>query len=837
MATEVFRFVCARPAKKDIRAIGVREFPDFRRFQEGGNLQVGPGVAETGSSSAVATVPNRVYTDKISALDALLGPAPSKLEPGLITELDHTLVRQSIATAFLNEDLAKLIQKDDWQIDEEIVDYYLYNLWRAASDPLATGPQLTRHRQLYDLVRQAAEPSTGREGEEPFVLKGLVLGKSNDEVTRPRGTAGGTTGETTGGTTGGNTGTNTTHIVVEKLSLQTLSADDNDTQLKRIADLNEALSVLNSSAVLQFWKKDAKAQPGQSNFQLASSWTSLLSQQARTTVEAAGIASSQSLTWMSITLCYDTIIQAIKTTKAGIPPPKFKSGLYSVGMFNLEMNKPWSIPTADLTDGPASDGAALPAENPSLIKPTGVGDLLIVRDHVWKYVGGEIGAIQNVLKSELLVRETDRLDRTETTVFSSTETQNEEERDQQTTSRFALNKEANNVIKSDSAMKLGVTTTAYGPTVQVKGDFSVALNNSTETSNKVASQYSQDITSRAASKVIEKTFNSTSQTTISAYQEHYRHEFNNTGDNKYNISGVYQWVNKISQCQMYNYGKRLLIDIVIPEPAAFLITQNKDTGPVLQKPIDLVETALDLNESNYAEIAARYQTSGVKPPGDMLFNFSQSFKAEGGGGTAQSSSINLDIEIPAGYLAYSAKIQVGVRTGPTQTVVGDYGFLGIKTGSHIEYGEPRAPNTFVSVGGEFVKAGTGTVSGTDTKEDTTGVVTFDLPLLGKTISISVAQENYLAMSGTVQICCIRQPWGFASWQQTTYDSILTAYTKQKMDYERSVSEVAISETNVVSGDNPLENTTIISNELKKTCIEFMTAQNFNVFGTVVSAPE
>lgn len=148
-------------------------------------------------------------------------------------------------------------------------------------------------------------------------------------------------------------------------------------------------------------------------------------------------------------------------------------------------------------------------------------------------------------------------------------------------------------------------------------------------------------------------------------------------------------------------------------------------------------------------------------------------------------------------------------------MVGDYGFLGIKTGSHIEYGEPRAPNTFVSVGGEFVKAGTGTASGTVTKEDTTGVVTFDLPLLGKTISISVTQENYLAMSGTVQICCIRQPWGFASWQQTTYDSILTAYMKQKMDYERSVSEVAISETNVVSGDNPLENTTIISNELKK----------------------
>lgn len=195
-----------------------------------------------------------------------------------------------------------------------------------------------------------------------------------------------------------------------------------NTESKSLASLNEALKVLNSAAVLEFW--DRKVQD-QSMFQLTSGWVNLLSQKAQTIARQAGIASADPPQSLGITVYYERIIRAINSIVAGAESTtSFKSGLYSVGPFNLELNKPWNIPTADSADADVS-GDVLPPENPSKIKPAGVGDLLIVRDHVWQYVGGEIGAIQNVLKSEKLVRETKRLDRTETVVFSSTATEDQ----------------------------------------------------------------------------------------------------------------------------------------------------------------------------------------------------------------------------------------------------------------------------------------------------------------------------------------------------------------------------------------------------------------------------
>lgn len=110
---------------------------------------------------------------------------------------------------------------------------------------------------------------------------------------------------------------------------------------------------------------------------------------------------------------------------------------------------------------------------------------------------------------------------------------------------------------------------------------------------------------------------------------------------------------------------------MIPEPAAFLMTQSAATEPSLASPFTLTETAADLHEGNYSAIAARYQAPGIKPPGDLLMSFSQSFKADitgsggpklGGGASAHryggSATINQEFDIPAGYLAYAAQITV-----------------------------------------------------------------------------------------------------------------------------------------------------------------------------------
>jgi hypothetical protein len=42
------------------------------------------------------------------------------------------------------------------------------------------------------------------------------------------------------------------------------------------------------------------------------------------------------------------------------------------------------------------------------------------------------------------------------------------------------------------------------------------------------------------------------------------------------ISGVYQWINKIYEAQIYNYGLRTMYDVMIPEPIVLIdIMRNR----------------------------------------------------------------------------------------------------------------------------------------------------------------------------------------------------------------------------------------------------------------------
>jgi hypothetical protein len=165
------------------------------------------------------------------------------------------------------------------------------------------------------------------------------------------------------------------------------------------------------------------------------------------------------------------------------------------------------------------------------------------------------------------------------------------------------------------------------------------------------------------------------------------------------------------------------------------------------------------------------------------------------------------------------------------------------------HGATREPNPYVSVAGQLIKAGGVEATEVDPsvvdrgiadaikkslQQDTVGTVFFTDPLLSDTIAVSVSQEFCLALSGTIQVFCVRQPTAYAKWQQETYDAIMTAYTKLKMDYDRARAETSVGTLSVTSGDNPLENTTIISTEMKKASIAFMTGQNFEKFGTITA---
>ena len=60
-----------------------------------------------------------------------------------------------------------------------------------------------------------------------------------------------------------------------------------------------------------------------------------------------------------------------------------------------------------------------------------------------------------------------------------------------------------------------------------------------------------------------------------SFTEKAMHELDNRQAGAKKIRGIYQWVDKKYKARILNYGKRLLYDVVVPEPAAFLIDSLK----------------------------------------------------------------------------------------------------------------------------------------------------------------------------------------------------------------------------------------------------------------------
>ncbi len=458
------------------------------------------------------------------------------------------------------------------------------------------------------------------------------------------------------------------------------------------------------------------------------------------------------------------------------------------------------VPEAGVSELVGTPSAPMPQGHGS-IRPVGVGDLLLVKEHVLRYEGGELAHVENVLKSERLSRDTRRLERTETTILTESETTKEEERDTQSTERFSLKRETDSTIKDDTQFKAGISVDAkYGPFVEVKADASIATSHSSEESARQASEFSKDVVARSVSKVVERVLERRSSTTISEFEERYSHGFDNT-DGTGNISGVYQWVDKVLQAQIYNYGKRMLFDVTIPEPAtAFIVAEarHKLDTETITPPEPFTLNATDVSESNYAMWAQRYDVTGLEAPPPPVKTVSKAL-----GGTMPQdpyeSSSSADIVIDDGYRAKYA-----LWTAAWNTYSGASWYLIIGNNSLNVF----TASTYVDMAGEV-----GSVS----------IATFGWKL-----------RDFAA---TVEIFCERTERAMTAWRLKTHAALTQGYLAKRQQYESKLAEATAAAGVVISGRNPIWNARVVAAELRKQCIELLTAQHFESFGALEVSPD
>ena len=446
------------------------------------------------------------------------------------------------------------------------------------------------------------------------------------------------------------------------------------------------------------------------------------------------------------------------------------------------------------------------------IVPLGVGDLKVVKETLLAYVPGEVAHIENVLKGESKKRTHRKLDRIETTVLESEEETRDTERDTQTTERMELKRETAQTIKEDMSVKAGLTVTvSYGPVVATAtGDFAYAT--SKEDSVKASSNFARDVVDRSVSKVQTKVRTERTTKTTSETEETNEHGVDNVGGAGH-VTGIYRWVDKRYRAQVYNYGVRLLLEFIVPEPAAFwraarLGRAAKDMDAKPPEPfVNLAGdplSAKDMIPGDHLKYASKWGVTGITPPPPEWTFVGTAIAKDGLEAGKTIGMATKELVAPEGYrlMYYSATISVAWVNHVKFTLqVGrdSYPILN------------RDPGTAASITNE--------VRGSPTAVD----------LFTGSVPVSVAGYDVVAFAVNVQGICSRTPDAYAKWQAATYDKLRAAWQALQTAYEQKVAQAEAAAGFAIVGQNPAINRIEERNELKKLCITMMTGQHFKQF--------
>jgi len=505
------------------------------------------------------------------------------------------------------------------------------------------------------------------------------------------------------------------------------------------------------------------------------------------------------------------------------------------------------------------------------VKFVGTQDLLIVRQNLLKYEPGEIAHIENILKGESKKKEHRTLDRTEETIFEETETTTETEQELQTTDRYELQNEVSRTIAEETSWEAGgmVSGTYLGATnvVNYGAHGNYANYKATEDSSLSASTFAKEVISRSLQKIQERVLRSRSRTRISEVEVINTHEFDNK-EGEGHVTGVYRWVDKFYQAQIVNFGKREMLEFMIPEPAAFYrfamdkkpskqIQMKKPDEPgFCKKGVFYPLKPEDLDPANYTCFVAKYGVTGLKPPPSQYISISDVLSHKNDPvtkpGVVPINERNESLNIPDGY----HPITISYRISGSNA-------------HRVYYGTDPDNNIFISVtiGNEkkfvWYKNEIGKVGDTDYWHDLhqniewgknphlhssetdlgsyfTGTVSDELTIGDENLNhvpISITGHTTLPVSVAVHytILCKRSIEHYQQWQIDTFNTIMDKYNALRLEYEEALQNQQFGFEGV-QGRNPAINREIEKTELKKYAISILSGQQFEAFNAMEEDP-
>lgn len=463
------------------------------------------------------------------------------------------------------------------------------------------------------------------------------------------------------------------------------------------------------------------------------------------------------------------------------------------------------------------------------IKRLGILDYRKVEQEVCCYVPGEVSHIENIMASEYKDRTTRSLQRREETNSSTTEVEREKLTDTTTSNRFEMNQEVSSLLAEDTHFGANVNASySIGKTEGPSGLFGLnasadfATNTTKEESNNQAVTMAKEVTERALDRVVQKVKEERIVKITNEFEETNTHGFDNR-KNPFHISGVYRWIDKVYRNQVVNYGKRLMYEFMIPEPAAFhnlAKTTVNSSGEILVKPIDPrevnIKTISDLDWTKAAYWASQFNAVIDECP-DMIVKYPITFSEENLGLSSsdgqglRSGSKHFDLKIPEKYQALSVKGKISVVKGF---------FTGFFTNqcANVTVGNTKIPFDFSSWAQAYLTSDINL----DFKPDS----------FIEKIPVSLIAWDIKGISGNLIATCQLTPEAYNEWQLKTFNAIIQAYEIKLEEYNQKLKQLKSE----IKGTNPGFYRQIENMVLRKNCIEYLNSFELTGKGNLLKDP-
>ena len=472
-----------------------------------------------------------------------------------------------------------------------------------------------------------------------------------------------------------------------------------------------------------------------------------------------------------------------------------------------------------------------PFEKP--VHGVGFREYHVVKQHIRRYELAEIGRIENILKGESRDHSQKHTLSNERDTFLQTETTTETDKELTSTDHVDIKNETQNQLKVDTKVDAGVHAQYSGPSFKLNADLTVSYDRATDDTKKYSSDVAKDVTNKAVTKVTQRVTQSQTTKIIETFEDAENQAFDNKNGTGH-VSGVYQWVEKVYLAQVFNLGRHMLLDIMVPEPGATLLTlattQPPDQpmpvapDPLNIGPLDLSETpSVDPHDLTFYGIwVAKYGATGVEPPPPETITVVKSYSSD-----VRNAHMNDAVNIDDGYAAYTVSMSVAWRTTSDDENNAQIDILA-GTGTKVQSFGKKLNRP--SMGNFTPQNFTDFQRDVPLAPDPSGN---PQPSEKRSIAVSLDSSFLEELSANIEITCKRTPTSFAKWQLQTYDKIATAWQKLQTAYESKLVAMQSQKANLgpLGKADPEANRLTERIELKRACIAIMDNDNAMVRGT------